>query len=322
MLRMVGWCVVTGLVRGLRVPGVHSRRALRRRKRGSPKKSEEVRETSSYPCLPLSGIQDIEWVRQHVALFSFAGMGKIETDTRMLHQKNDQDAWLAARRRLVATSSEFAAACFDSHTYFSRKLLLHSKISGQPLGSTLNPAIQFGLKNEQVALDQYRRDTGFTIMTTGLWTDPTCRFGASPDAIIQDNTNIKSNGFGLLEIKCLYSRRNKPSMPTWDHCPDRFYAQIQGQLYITGANFCDLLAWIPRNSKNRANYTVVRVYPDQAFHVSLKLKLESFANDLSLLLEGEEDEKIDIESSLTTSSHFSHPLSFISTVLKGESLFL
>ena len=93
---------------------------------------------------------------------------------------------------------------------------------------------------------------------TGMYllkhTDPTSKrtyvFGASPDGMVTEyrlkpDSDVPQKSVGLLEIKSLWGRRNKKSLPNFDHCPSRFYDQIQGQLAICNKDWCDLMLFIP-----------------------------------------------------------------------------
>ena len=282
MLSLLMLCVA----RGLRAvfPGAARKRRVRR-KRGnhnlSTKPLSEPKPLSL--CLPRSGIRSVRFVGQHRALFDYAGFGEIDVDTRLLDQKHDREAWFAARDALVATASDFRAACFDDDPFKSREsLLLKKKALKRSSTSTADyvPAQKWGLSQERGAIEQYARDTKNKVYATGLYTDSTFRFGASPDGLVFDK---KTNETGLLEVKCLWSRRFKRKMPNWSFCPARFQAQIQGQLLVCDdAHFCDLVAWIPRNS-NGPNYTVVRITRDQAFQKRLQHHLDAFATDLDNL---------------------------------------
>lgn len=84
--------------------------------------------------------------------------------------------------------------------------------------------------------------------------DPTSKrtyvFGASPDGMVTEHrlkpdSDVPQKSVGLLEIKSLWGRRNKKSLPNFDHCPSRFYDQIQGQLAICDKEWCDLMLFIP-----------------------------------------------------------------------------
>lgn len=128
----------------------------------------------------------------------------------------------------------------------------------------MTEAMIFGLQHERTAVEQYIDRTGLTVDKTGLWTDRNAQFGASPDGLVSD---------GILEVKCLYSRRFRSDI-TWDACPPCYYAQVQGQLLICDAPWCDLVCWIPRK------FIIIRVYRDETYLVDLQHALLAFADEL------------------------------------------
>ena len=160
--------------------------------------------------------------------------------------------------------------------YLSREALLARRASS-PRGGWFeddtidNPATRFGRESERLAVDQYRNDTGFDVRSTGLWTSEDLRFGASPDGLVVDPT---TGDEGLLEVKCLcvrlrgYSRdgsrrrrgcdvdiqrgrrrygQRRRKVVRASAPPARFAPQIQGQLALTGFEWCDLVLWVPQH---------------------------------------------------------------------------
>ncbi len=137
-------------------------------------------------------------------------------------------------------------------------------------------ACAWGIKMEPLAFAQYSglveatntsdddeneetdENTQNKVEETGMYllkhVDPNTKrtyvFGASPDGLVTEHhlkpeatTPVES--VGLLEIKSLWGRRNKKSLPVFDRCPSRFYDQIQGQLAICDKEWCDLMLFIP-----------------------------------------------------------------------------
>lgn len=73
----------------------------------------------------------------------------------------------------------------------------------------------------------------------GFITDDSISFGCSPDRI---------SSTGLVEIKCLKAENHISEIlkiKNTGQCPADFYAQIQGQLLITGKDVCDLVLYHP-----------------------------------------------------------------------------
>ena len=205
------------------------------------------------------------------------GGDALEVDTRALNQELDQPAWLACRDALDVTASEFSAAAFDDSRFVKRSELLAIKAGECARPKVGGEAVRFGRANEPRAVAQYARETGHSVAPTGLWLDARGRWGASPDGVVVDS---RDGSEGLLEVKCSFARRRKPAHPQFEHCPRRYYAQVQGQLALAGREWCDLVLWIPRNSPQK-NYCVVRVARDRKFwDDELEPALARFSEDL------------------------------------------
>ncbi|XP_033097192.1 uncharacterized protein LOC117101339 [Anneissia japonica] len=105
--------------------------------------------------------------------------------------------------------------------------------------------------------------------------------GATPDVIVCSNSKC-----GLLEIKCPYSARN---MSISQACADitgfylkhsengialdrrhNYYAQVQGQLMITGCNFCEFVVYTQKD------LYIERITPDIQFMAIMLEKLADF----------------------------------------------
>jgi hypothetical protein len=106
--------------------------------------------------------------------------------------------------------------------------------------------------------------------------------GASPDGKICDNGSC-----GILEIKCPFTARNSTISDSCDKIHDfaleksdggsislkknhLYYAQVQGQLMITGAEFCEFVVF------TQNDLHVQRILPDIPFMSDLLQKLSSF----------------------------------------------
>ena len=91
------------------------------------------------------------------------------------------------------------------------------------------PALEWGVKYEQVATDLYERRQCTKVHEFGLLKHPTVSFfGASPDGITDHGV--------MLEIKCPYSRKIDGSKII-----DQYYYQMQGQLEVCDLDVCDFL---------------------------------------------------------------------------------
>mmetsp|Transcript_77829 Transcript_77829/g.152311 ORF Transcript_77829/g.152311 Transcript_77829/m.152311 type:complete len:350 (-) Transcript_77829:268-1317(-) len=240
--------------------------------------------------------------------FQSGTQASIDVNTTELHQQRDMKLWLATRASLDVTASEFSAV-LDKSRFSSRRQLLENKLGLNPKPFTGNAATKWGLRVEPLAVQQYIEVTGNTVYETGLWCHRGDAFleatqesencvgtaeqqeesngvnglGASPDGLVFD-PKLDAQGepaHGLLEVKCFFGRRHKKELAQWEHCPNRFYDQIQGQLELCDRPFCDLFLWIPRNSKKK-NFCVIRVPRNRDYWKdTLGPAISSFRTELS-----------------------------------------
>ena len=220
-------------------------------------------------------VTNLEIVRQNTALITYADGTTEHRDTRTLRQDDaTTSAWMLARAALDATASEFACAALDESPFLSRAALLDRKLHGSVPNPVDTPATRFGQASEPLAVQAYRDKTGFDVRATGLYTCDELRYGASPDGVVVDRATGEE---GLLEVKCLFRERRR-SYVSVAKPPARFVAQVQGQLALSGHEWCDLAIWIP------SHLAIFRVARDAYYwDAVLKPGLVAFSEELRQL---------------------------------------
>ena len=146
--------------------------------------------------------------------------------------------------------------------------------------------ITYGKKNESKARANYLakfpsrhvHDCGFVINNEFPF------LGATPDGVICDGGQV-----GILEIKSPYSARDITVNDACTHLQGflmqknendelslkkthPYYAQVQGQLMVTGCSFCDFVVFCPKER----DLFVQRIVPDMDFTKDLLSELASF----------------------------------------------
>lgn len=121
------------------------------------------------------------------------------------------------------------------------------------------------------------------IYSSGLFVNPKiCWAGASPDGKVFD----AKYGLGLLEVKCAYKHRDISAV---DACSDptfycelngqglpclkrnhHYYSQVQGQLGICGARWCDFVVYTNKG------LIIERIAFDKHYWTSMINKLHEF----------------------------------------------
>lgn len=183
-----------------------------------------------------------------------------------------------AERKLRVTASQFG-------DIIKRKKDVNQKFLTRLFGPKRfsNEATEYGLRHEPDARKEYlRQRPNSHAHECGLVVNPQFSFiGASPDNKICENGNT-----GLLEIKCPFNARAKTMEEAIADIPgfflhheneniklkraDNYYYQVQGQLLVTGAPFCDFIVWSKEGSH------IERILPDLDMHQDMLNRLAEF----------------------------------------------
>lgn len=146
----------------------------------------------------------------------------------------------------------------------------------------------YGCKHEAQARGAYeklmvREHAGFSCMDSGLWLNPKWPYmGSSPDGIVA----CDCHGTGICEIKCPHSHQDEANLRMCageksfclvndgdnvklDRSHDYYY-QVQTQLHIVGAEYCDFVVW------NCHDIFVERILPDFELWDDVIPKVECF----------------------------------------------
>lgn len=96
--------------------------------------------------------------------------------------------------------------------------------------------------------------------------------GVSPDGMIEDDN-------GLIEIKCPSITVHLGYLQSGG-LPSAYKWQVQGQLLVTGASYCDFLSYYPG-----VKHFLKRVYPDEKYQEQLKVRMAGAISDIKDLLD-------------------------------------
>ena len=164
------------------------------------------------------------------------------------------EAWFSARCGRV-TGTRFKALMAGHSTVTYKDLIADMTceiITGKMEEGFVNAAMEHGIETEPKARQEYETMFDVSVEEVGFiipeednkyhdW------IGVSPDGLVGD---------GLLEIKC-------PKMKTHlgyiagRKLPTEYRYQVQGQLFVTGLQFCDFMSYVEGMKP-----FIVRVYPD------------------------------------------------------------
>lgn len=145
-------------------------------------------------------------------------------------------------------------------------------------------ATNYGSQNEALAKQKYLANFPERhLHSCGLLLQPNLPFlGATPDGIACDG----SGGSGLLEIKCPYAARDMMVAEAVEKCKNFYivkegdtltvskthhcYYQIQGQLLLSGLEYCDFVLYTKRD------VFFDKVHRDTAFINNMIVQLQKF----------------------------------------------
>lgn len=197
----------------------------------------------------------------------------LEAATR---RQNDSKKWHEERSTRL-TASNFGAIMIRQKAVnetFLKNTFSNIRLCTKPTS--------YGNANEKNAKKMYINTTKSHLHDIGLVVNPAFPFlGASPDAIV-----CSDGESGILEVKCPYAARDltiseavgtvkglcleKNGETLTLKKNHKHYHQVQGQLLVTGASFCDFAVY------TRHDFFVERIKPDEDFMLIMLKKLKSF----------------------------------------------
>ena len=136
-----------------------------------------------------------------------------------------------------------------------------------------NEAMQWGTQTEPQARVAYEVKTGNFVDQIAFINHPhILGFGCSPDGLVGND--------GLIEIKCpnsathwSYIKANKP--------PEKYIIQMQAQMAVTGAKWCDFVSFDPRMPE-RSQLLIVHVPRDPEFILFMEAEIKQFLNEVEV----------------------------------------
>ena len=185
--------------------------------------------------------------------------------------------WFAARLG-IATASNFAAIlaavksgeAADRRNYRAR--LVVERLTGKPIETYTNAAMQQGTEREPFARAAYEHKSGAWVDEVGFIRHDTLEAGASPDGLI--------GGDGCLEIKSPQLATHLEYLRLPDAtCPSIYRAQVQGQLWLAERQWCDFVSFNP-DFPAHLQLVIRRVVRDETYIAGLALAVELFMGEV------------------------------------------
>ena len=137
--------------------------------------------------------------------------------------------------------------------------------------SYTNAAMEWGTQTEPQARVAYEVNTHNFVDQVAFIDHPTIAgFGCSPDGLVGKD--------GLIEIKCPNSATH------WEYFkakepPKKYFIQMQAQMAVTGAKWCDFVSFDPRMPE-RSQLLIVNVPRDPEFILYMETEIKQFLNEV------------------------------------------
>jgi hypothetical protein len=150
--------------------------------------------------------------------------------------------------------------------------LLTELILDMPLSGVTTAAMEHGHEWEEKARAAYEMLAGVDVEMCGFCTNDEGTIGASPDGFVGKDGSLEIKSPLKPEIHCGYML-NPQSLS------DEYWVQTQGQLYVTGRRWTDLISYF-----SGMPMVTIRVTPHAEFQQKLDVALRSFVCELSDLV--------------------------------------
>lgn len=184
--------------------------------------------------------------------------------------------WLSLRSG-IPTASEFdsiltpggkLSTAADKYMY----RLLAERIMGHPTLQAVTTWMDRGTELEAKAVACYEFITDAETVKVGFITNDCRTWGASPDRLVGDD--------GLLEIKCPSEAVHVGYLLSNKGVDKAYYPQVQGQLWVTGRKWSDVLSWHPEMPE-----ALIRVERDDEYIEKLGREVMLFSERLEEMTE-------------------------------------
>lgn len=230
------------------------------------------------------------WLRKHLIL----SPEKIMEAAFMSTGQRENSLW-AAVRKLRFTASNFGQIIGAIRRKRLTESLKKRILSAYNLDR--RAPIQWGITHEKVGVEEYCKAGAVTVLPTGIWLHESGVLGASPDGFVQgdfhktDIVHLQQNDQpatlpAIIEVKCPFTAKDKTIMEACSFVKDLFlvdnngrlslktthdyWHQIQGQLYLTGTQCCDLVIWTTKDMQ------IVRIVKDKMWAPNISAMIDFY----------------------------------------------
>tara|TARA_B100001063_G_C16779142_1_gene569394 strand:- start:17497 stop:18123 length:627 start_codon:yes stop_codon:yes gene_type:complete len=178
----------------------------------------------------------------------------------------------ASKFKDVMTNGRGNKPSATAKTYMIK--LIAEILRGEPLPFFENDAMKWGTETEPQARAMYELKNDVEVKEVAF-VELNEFVGVSPDGLVGED--------GLLEIKCPNTETQIKRFLDDVGLPSDYEAQVQGQLWVTGRQWCDFVSFDPRIDVE-ASYIQTRVYRDEEYIAKLEEKVSIFVEEMKSMI--------------------------------------
>lgn len=192
-----------------------------------------------------------------------------------MEQEQRSSKWFEARLG-KATASRFNDLMRRTKSGYSSARqnymaeLVAERLTGGRYDNYTSKAMEWGIETEDSARLAYEFESGNTVEETGFHEHTNMAAGASPDGLVGID--------GLVEIKCPNTATHIDTYIK-QSLPNKYLAQVQGQMWITGRQWCDFVSYDPR-LPDHLQLVIIRVDRDDNYIARLGTTVGQFLDEL------------------------------------------
>ena len=157
------------------------------------------------------------------------------------------------------------------------------QVAAERVGSYTFPfdtsSVRWGKENERQALEEYCDRTGLELEDIRTGTEAYAELneyvGGTPDGIILP---------GVIEIKCPYTPQEHMRTVAERSVPKQYFWQVQGHMFLTGADYCDFISFDPRIVNEHYRMVILRVQRDPKLMDQLGSRIDLAIQELKSIL--------------------------------------
>ena len=212
-----------------------------------------------------------KFVQDHAHLVSEAERYKVLKTGPRAGQKVEVDG---LGQMVMEAAERNGTYCWGDTARSYMMEIVASAVTGRDKAGGKSAAMDHGNDTEADAFDHYAAVNFADLRKAQMLILRDTRIAATPDGFVEGDPD----GPGLLEIKCPES---KTHLATWmaRELPEEYFEQVQGQLWISGRQWCDFVSFDNRFPPSMW-MVQIRVQRDEEFIDRMEARVRAFADEV------------------------------------------